>query len=157
MLNVEISRDQEEYVLFRLTMEECLYQPRSVVRAIPLCRWADQPGNPHPIPDLRDSASLKDWLDWADSHDRGVRAAAMEWVLMDPDRGRVFCENIGRSPVFRSKFGGLFISITNALERLEVKNLPIPNFIQEKIVKVRAALKEAERLLGIMRAGVAAR
>ena len=81
----------------------------------------------------------------------------MEWILMDPDRGRVFCENIGRSPVFRSKFGGLFVSITNALERLEVKNFPTPSFIQEKIVKARAALKDEERLLGIMRAEVAAR
>ena len=81
----------------------------------------------------------------------------MEWVLMDPDRGKVFCENIGRSPVSRSKFGGLFVSITDALERLGAKNIAIPSFIQEKIVKVRAALKDEERLLGIMRAEVAAR
>ena len=81
----------------------------------------------------------------------------MEWVLIDPAQGRVFCENMGRSPVFRSKFGGLFVSITNTLERLGIKNLPTPSFIQEKIFKVRAALKDEERLLGIMRAGVAAR
>ena len=100
ILNVEISKEQEKYVLFHLTMEECLFQPQSVVRAIPLRGWADQPDNPHPIPNLRESASLQDWLDWADCHDRGVRVGAMEWVLMDPSRGRMFCENIGRSPVF---------------------------------------------------------
>ena len=78
ILNVEISKEQEEYVLFHLTMEECLFQPRSVVRAIPLRRWADQPDNPQLIPNLRESASLQEWLEWASRHDRGVRASAME-------------------------------------------------------------------------------
>ena len=91
VLNIEILRDQQDYVLFHLSMEECLHQPRSVIRAIPLRGWADQPGNPRLIPDLKDSATLKDWLEWAAYHDRGVRAAALEWVLMDPDRGKVFC------------------------------------------------------------------
>ena len=53
----------------------------------------------------------------------------MEWVLMDPDRGEVFCENISKSTVFRSKFGGLYISITAALEQLGAKNIAIPAFI----------------------------
>ena len=76
---------------------------------------------------------------------------------MDPDRGEVFCENICRSPAFRSKIGGLYISITAALERLGAKNIAIPTLIQEKIVKARDALKDKERLIGIMRAEVAAR
>ena len=97
ILNVEILKKQEEYVLFHLTMEESLFQPWSVVRAIPLCGWGDQP------------------------------------------------------------FRGLFVSITNTLERLRVKNFPTPSFIQEKIIKARAALKAEETLLGIMRAEVAAR
>ena len=54
VLNIEISRDQQDYVLFHLSMEECLHQPWSVIRAIPLHRWADQPGNPCPIPDLKE-------------------------------------------------------------------------------------------------------
>ena len=36
VLNVKISREQEDYVLFYLPMEDCMFQPRSVVRAIPL-------------------------------------------------------------------------------------------------------------------------
>ena len=47
--------------------------------------------------------------------------------------------------------------MTNALARLGVKELPVPNFIQDKITKARAALKDEERLLGVMRAEVAAR
>ena len=57
----------------------------------------------------------------------------MEWVLMDPARGKVFCENITKRAVFRSKFGGLYISITAALERLGAKDINIPAFIQEKL------------------------
>ena len=76
---------------------------------------------------------------------------------MDPSRGRMFTESLCRSPVFRSKFGGLYITLTNGLARLGAKELPIPSFIQEKITKARAALKDEERLLGIMRAEVAAR
>ena len=69
VLNVEISREQEEYVLFHLTMEDCLFQPRSVVRATPLRGWADQPDNPQPIPILGETASLQEWLEWASRHD----------------------------------------------------------------------------------------
>ena len=76
---------------------------------------------------------------------------------MDLSRGKMFCESLCRSPVFRSKFGGLYVSVTNALERLGVKDVPTPSFIQEKITKAHAALKDEERLLAIMRAEVTAR
>ena len=94
---------------------------------------------------------------WADRHGRGVRASATEWILMDPSRARAFTESMSRSPRFRSKFGGLYVTITNALARLGVKVLPVPDFIQDKITKARAALQDEERLLGIMRAEAAAR
>ena len=29
ILNIHISKEQQEYVLFHLSMEQCLYQPRS--------------------------------------------------------------------------------------------------------------------------------
>ena len=87
-------------------------------------------------------------MGWADRHSRGVHASATEWILMDPSRARVFTESMSRSPRFRSKFGGLYATLTNALARLGVKELPVPNFIQDKITKVRAALKDEERLLG---------
>ena len=93
VLNVEVSREQEDYVLFYLTMEDCMFQPRSVVG------WADQPDHPHPIPNLGENASLQEWLDWADRHNRGVRASAMEWVLMDPSRGRMFSEFVQKPGV----------------------------------------------------------
>ena len=121
ILNIKISRE--------ISMEQCLYQPWSVVTAILLRGWADQPGNPNRIPDLKGSATLKDWLDWAAQRDRGVRASTLEWVLMDPARGKVFCENITKSTVFRSKFGVLFVPITAALERLGAKDIAIPAFI----------------------------
>ena len=63
-------------------------QPRAVIKAIPLRGWADQPDHPQPIPDLRAGATLDDWLRWAEHHNRGVRAAAMEWLIMDPSRGK---------------------------------------------------------------------
>ena len=36
ILNIEVSKNQQDYVLFNLSMEQCLYRPRSVVSAIPL-------------------------------------------------------------------------------------------------------------------------
>ena len=76
---------------------------------------------------------------------------------MDPTRARAFCDNIDKSPVFRRKFGGLYIPMVAALERLGGSDFETPAFIEEKLVKIRAALKEEERLLSIMRAEVTAR
>ena len=126
ILNVEISPEQVDYTLFYLTMEDCMFQPRSTIKAIPLRGWADQPDHPHPIPNLPEDASLEEWLDWADRHCRGVRASAMEWVLMDSSQGRMFTENLCSSPLFRSKFGELYTTLTNALAWLGVKELPNP-------------------------------
>ena len=53
--------------------------------------------------------------------------------------------------MFRKKFGGLYIPIVIALERLEGSDRGTPAFIEEKLVKIKAALKEEERLLSIMR------
>ena len=36
VLDVEISPEQVDYVLFYLSMEQCMFQPRSVIKAIPL-------------------------------------------------------------------------------------------------------------------------
>ena len=52
ILDVEISQGQEDYTLFFLTVEDCMYQPRSTVRAIPLRGWADQPDHPTPDTEL---------------------------------------------------------------------------------------------------------
>ena len=46
ILDVEISSEQVDYVLFYLSMEQCMFQPRSVIKAIPLRGWADQPDHP---------------------------------------------------------------------------------------------------------------
>ena len=35
ILDVEISQGQEDYTLFLLTVEDCMHQPRSTVRAAP--------------------------------------------------------------------------------------------------------------------------
>ena len=91
-----------------------MFQPRSVIKAIPLRSWADQPNHPQPIPDLRVGATLDDWLRWAEHHNRGVRASAMEWLIMDPSRGKGFTEKLCSSPSFRGKFGGLYASVTSA-------------------------------------------
>ena len=49
ILDVEISPEQVDYVLFYLSMEQCMFQPRSVIKAIPLRGWADRPNHPQPI------------------------------------------------------------------------------------------------------------
>ena len=36
ILDVEISPEQVDYTLFYLTMEDCMFQPRSTIKAIPL-------------------------------------------------------------------------------------------------------------------------
>ena len=36
-----------------------MFQPRSVIKAIPLRGWADQPDHPQPIPDLKAGATAK--------------------------------------------------------------------------------------------------
>ena len=74
-----------------------------------------------------------------------------------PVLGQSVLHNVSKSPVFRSKFGGLFIPIVAALERLGSRDFNTPAFIKEKLAKICEALKEEERLLGIMRAEVTAR
>ena len=74
-----------------------MLQPLSTVKAIPLRGWEDQPNHPHPIPNLPGNASLEEWLDWADRHCRGVRASAMEWIVMDPSQSKAFTESLCRS------------------------------------------------------------
>ena len=59
--------------------------------------------------------------------------------------------------MFRSKFGVFFIPIVAAVERLGGSDFDTPAFIEEKLAKIREALKEEERLLNIMRAEVIAR
>ena len=134
-----------------------MFQPRSPCAAVPLRGWADQPDHTVPIPNLRSNSTLKDWLDWTGLNDRRVRPAAMEWVMMDPSRAKKFFENINKSPMFRKKFGGLYVPMVAELERLGGSDRGFPAFIEEKLVKIRAALKEEERLLSIMRAEVTAR
>ena len=126
VLDVEISPGQVDYVLFYLTMEDCMFQPRSTVKAIPLRGWANQPDHPHPIPDLRAGSSLENWLSWADLYGRGVRASTMEWLIMDPSRGKAFTEKLCSSPSFRAKFGGLYAFVTSALARLGATDLHAP-------------------------------
>ena len=60
----------------------------------------------------------------------------MEWLVMDPSRGKAFTENLCRSPSFRAKFGGLYASVTSALARLGATELPVPSFIQDKIASI---------------------
>ena len=126
-------------------MEQCMYQPRSPCAAIPLRGWADQPSNPVPIPNLRSNSTLKDWLDWTALNNRRVQVAALEWVLMDLTRALTFCDNINRSPVFRTKFGGLYIPVVAAIQRLGGSDFKTPAFIEKKLVKIRTALMEEER------------
>ena len=75
----------------------------------------------------------------------------MEWLIMDPSRGRAFTEKLCSGPSFRGKFGGLYASVTSALLRLGATDLPVPSFIQDKIARARAVLADEERLLDIMR------
>ena len=72
ILNVNVSQNQQDYVLFNLSMEQCMYQPWSSCAAIPLRGWADQPSNPVPIPNLRSNSTLQDWLDWTALNNKGV-------------------------------------------------------------------------------------
>ena len=76
---------------------------------------------------------------------------------MDPSQAKKFFENLDRSPTFRKKFGGLYVPVVAALERLGGSDRGTPAFIEEKLIKIRTDLKEEERLLTIMRAEVSAR
>ena len=135
-----------------------MYAPAAIdVHSDPSPRMGFQTENPFPIPNLRSNSMLKDWLDWAALNNRGVRAAALEWVLMDPTRAQTFCNNINKSSVFRSKFRGLYIPIVAAVERLGGSDFETPAFIEQKLAKIRSILKEEERLLSVMRAEVTAR
>ena len=124
ILNFDISQDQEDYVLFNLTIEQCMFQPRSPCAAVPLRGWADQPDHMAPILNLRSNSTLQDWLDWTALNDRRVRPAAMEWVMMDLSRARKFFENIDKSHLFRKKFGG-FICSRGCCIRTAWRQIPI--------------------------------
>ena len=76
---------------------------------------------------------------------------------MDPSRGLGFTEKLCSSPSFRGKFGGLYAAVTSALQRLGHADLPVPDFIREKIARVKAVLADEERLRDIMRREAEAR
>ena len=137
-----ISPDQEEYILFALTESECRLRSDDRCGSIPLRGWADQPNHPVLIADLPSHATLNDWLDWTAQSDRRIRPTVMEWILMDPARGRKFLGNISSSTAFRKKFGGLYVPVTSALERLGGERLKVPPFIVEKVERVKVALFE---------------
>ena len=84
IFNMDITTDQEDYVLLALMEEECRFDPGTWYLPVPLRGWANQPGHPVPVPDLRSQATLADWLDWLAQNHRRVRAAAMELIIMDP-------------------------------------------------------------------------
>ena len=73
---------------------------------------------------------------------------------MDPSRATKFIESLDRSPKFRKKFGGLYIPMITALERLGGSAQGTPAFIEDKVTMVRTALEEEERPLAIIRAEV---
>ena len=135
ILNVDISQDQEDYVLFNLTMEQYRFQPQAPCTAVPLHCWTDQPDHTVPIPNLQSNSTLQDWLDWTAMNNRRVRPAVMEWIQMDPSRATKFIENIDRSPTFRKKFGGLYVPVVAALERLGGSDRGAPAFIEEKLIR----------------------
>ena len=63
---------------------------------------------------------------------------------MDPSRGLGFTEKLCSSPSFRGKFGGLYAAVTSALQRLGHTDLPVPDFIRDKIARVRVVLADEE-------------
>ena len=76
---------------------------------------------------------------------------------MDPARAKGFVNNLSAYPEFRKKFGGLYTTIVAALERLGGPSMSTPEFLVEKVERIRVSLAEEEELLAIMEAEVAAR
>ena len=110
IFNRPIGEDDKDYVLLSLTMEECEPALDLPYELVLIRGWANLPSHVVPVPNFGSQATAQEWVSWARVNDRLLRTAVLEWILIDPTRGKKFLKNITKSPDFRKAFTGYFTS-----------------------------------------------
>ena len=113
-----IGEDDKEYVLLGLTMEECKPALDLPNKLVAISGWANLLSHAVPMPNFGSQATSQEWVSWARVNDRRLRAAVLEWVLIDPSRGEKFIKKVANSPEFRKAFSGYFTSTAAVMVRL---------------------------------------
>lgn len=85
-----------------------------------------------------------EWVAWANDHDRWLRAAVLEWVLMDPTQGAEFLQHVENDLEFCNVFLGHYTTVKAVLSRLGVKEIRQPMFFLERIQKVKEAAGDCQ-------------
>ena len=115
------------------------------------------PGSQVPVPEFGLEETALTWVNWARDHDRRLRAAVLEWVLMNPTQGPLFLSRVGTDPDFRKVFLGHYHDVGTVLGRLGSAPIKPPFFFLERIEKAKGDLDAELKLLEVARREVAAR
>ena len=97
------------------------------------------------------------WVNWAWDHSRRLRAAVLEWVLMNPLQGPKFLNSVGNDSDFRKTFLGHYHDVEGVMRRLGADPTPPPTLFLDKMKKVKEALELEQRLAELARYEVTAR
>ena len=142
-----ITPEDEEYVLLGLTMKECIQDLELPNELVATRRWAGLPGSLNPVPELDIEAPGLKWIAWAQDHNRRMRAAVLEWVLMDLTGGPEFLQRGCNDVEFRKIFLSHYTPIESVLSRLGAAEITTTVFFVDRIELVRKALETEEKLL----------
>ena len=90
--------EDEEYFLMSLPKEECTPDPSPAYDPVAICGWGKVPGSLTPVPEFGMEETAVTWITWARDNERKLRAAVLEWVLMNPSQGPLFLCPVGTDP-----------------------------------------------------------
>ena len=139
--------EDEEYVLMSLTREECTPDYKATYEPVAIRGWGRLPGRAVPVPEFGMEETAQTWVTWASDNDRRLRAAVLEWVLMNSTQGPAFLCRIGSNPEFGKVFLGHYHTIEAVMTRLGSTGISPPMFFLYRIERVKQDLDNKEKLL----------
>ena len=86
--------------------------------------WARLPSKATPVPELGMEVAGFTWIALAQDNDRWLRAAVLEWILMDPEQGQEFLRRACSDPEFRKIFLSHYTTIQPRCPGWEPRRLP---------------------------------
>ena len=101
-----------------LSREECTPDSKAAYNTVAIHGWGNVPGSQVPVPEFGLEETVLTWVNWARDHDRRLRVAVLEWVLMNPTQGPLFLSRVGSDPEFRKVFLRHYHDVESVLVRL---------------------------------------
>ena len=125
----------------------CTPDPSAAYEPVAIRSWGKVLGSCTPVPEFGMEETAVTWVTWA--RDPRLRAAVMEWVLLNPSQGPLFLHRVGMDPEFRKVFLGHYHDVEAMLGRLGSAPISPPMFFLERIEKARADLDSEMQLLSV--------